>query len=137
MKNLALRGTRLARKRLAFLVRLSRRAGGTGPSRPPHSGRWLPMRLRPRRSRIWRTAPSKSSRVLWCSAADVSMCLQLSVPARWRPSAGRNWFRRLPGLHWVQGRSALGEVAGVHRKRTETSKRTRQGSVGRWKGDGE
>lgn len=38
LKNLALRGTRLARKRLAFLVRLSRRAGGAGPSGLPDSG---------------------------------------------------------------------------------------------------
>lgn len=141
LKNLALRGTRLARKRLAFLVRLSRRAGGAGPSGLPHSGRGPPAPSRPRRSRIWRTAPSKSSLVLWCSAADVSMCLQLSVPARWRPSAGRDLFRR-PPAHWAAlgpgwgeagpggsracSEKGLGQVNLLHRG-------NKQGSVGwRW-----
>lgn len=87
LKKRPLRGTKLERNRLAFLVRLSRRP--MAPSFLKES----PSR-RQRRRRIWRTTPSKSSSVLWCKAAEVSICLQFIITARLRPSGGGETRRK-------------------------------------------
>lgn len=83
---LFLRATMRPRKRLAFLLMLSRRLQ-------------LAMRrafssLLSLRRRICRTMPSKRSRTLWCREAEVSMNLQSNTTAHALPSRERRQEQR-------------------------------------------